>query len=235
MSHLLSAMRVDVILQARSRLYHIGIGIAVVMGVVVRLFIGHDALRSALPILVLIGMGNTTYVFVAGMVLFEKGEHTLDALVVSPLSVPAYRLSKVITLTAFAVVETAILLVIAFGVTGFNPWLLALGALAVGVMYALTGLVQVVRYNSVTDFLMPGAMIVGLVPALPLLDVLGIWPSSMWYLIPTYAPLLILTAAFRSIETWQWVYAIGYSALLIAVGSVLARGAFVKHIVQRRW
>ena len=46
MSHLLSTMRVDVTLQARSRLYHIGIGVAVVMGVAVRLFIDHDALRT---------------------------------------------------------------------------------------------------------------------------------------------------------------------------------------------
>lgn len=235
MSHLLSTMRVDVILQARSRLYHIGIGVAVVMGVVVRLFIDHDVLRSALPILILLGMGNTTYVFVAGMVLFEKGEHTLDAVVVSPLPVSVYLLSKILTLTAFAAVETAILLVIAFGVAGFNPLLIAMGACAVGVMFTLTGLAQVVRYNSVTDFLMPGAVIVGLVPALPLVDVLGIWPSPMWYLVPTYAPLLILTAAFRSIEPWQWVYAVGYSALVIAAGSVLARGEFLKHIVQRRW
>jgi len=235
MSHLVSAMRVDVILQARSRLYHIGIGIAVVIGVVVRAFIPHDAVRAALPILILLGMGNTTYVFVAGMVLFEKGEHTLDAIVVSPLSVPVYLLSKIITLTGFALVETAILLVIGFGVSGFSPWLLALGALTVGVMWTLVGLTQVVRYNAVTDFLMPGAVIVGLVPALPLFDVLGIWPSPAWYLVPSYAPLLILTAAFRSIEPWQWIYAIGYSAFLIAVGSVLARGQFVKHIVQRRW
>ena len=235
MSHLLSTMRVDVTLQARSRLYHIGIGVAVVMGVAVRLFIDHDALRSALPMLILLGMGNTTYVFVAGMVLFEKGEHTLDAIVVSPLSVPVYLLSKIVTLTTFALVETTILLVIGFGVTGFSPWLLALGALTVGVMWTLVGLAQVVRYNAVTDFLMPGAMIVGLIPALPLLDVLGIWPSPVWYLVPTYPSLLILTAAFRSIEPWQWVYAIGYRVLLVVAGSVLARREFVKHIVQRRW
>ncbi len=234
MSHLVSTMRLDGMVQARSRLYHIGIGLAIVLGVTARLLLDETALRAALPILILLGMGNTTYVFVAGMVLFEKSEGTLDAIVVSPLSVPVYLSSKIITLTGFAMVETAILVAIGFGVVGFNPWLLVLGAATVGVMYCLTGLIQIVRYRSVTDWLMPGAVVVGIIPGLPIFDVLGIWPSPLWYVIPTYAPLLILTAAFRSIATWEWVYAIGYSGLIIVAGLVLARSEFTKHIVRRR-
>jgi fluoroquinolone transport system permease protein len=227
-------MRLDGKVQARSRLYHIGIGLAIVLGVTARLLLEENALRASLPILILLGMGNTTYVFVAGMILFEKSERTLDAIIVSPLSVPVYLSSKIITLTGFAMVETAILVAISLGVVGFNPWLLALGAATIGVMYCLTGLIQIVRYRSVTDWLMPGAVVVGIIPGLPIFDMLNIWPSPLWYLIPTYAPLLILTAAFRSITTWEWVYAIGYSALIIGVGLVLARSEFTKHIVRRR-
>ena len=233
MKRLLSTMRTDIVLQARSRLYQIGIGVAVILGVAARVFLDRDALGAALPILILLGMGNTTYIFMAGMVLFEKSERTLDAVIVSPLPVRVYILSKVITLTAFATLESAILLVVGFGITGFNPWLLALGAVVVGAMYALTGLAQVVRYDSVTDFLMPGAVLVALIPMLPILDVLSIWPSPIWYVVPAYPPLLIMTAAFTSIETWQAVYAVGYSVLLLAGGSLLARRQFEKHIVRR--
>ncbi|CAN0598147.1 unnamed protein product, partial [Laminaria digitata] len=94
-------LRLDVRLQARSRLYVIGIVVSVMLGALGRFLIGPQHAAQAVPILYLLGLGGTTYIYGATMVLLERSEGTLLALRVSPLSEKTYLLSKLINLTAF--------------------------------------------------------------------------------------------------------------------------------------
>ena len=155
--------------------------------------------------------------FVAGMVIFEKDEGTLDAQIVTPLRVNEYLTAKTLSLLIVVLMESAIVLFIGYGFTGYNPVLLLLGLVALSLGLTLAGFVQVSRYDSVTDFIVY-AMPVILVSQLPLLDCTGMAPSPVWYVIPTMGPLLLLTAAFASMTTWQMVYALIYS-----LASVVAR------------
>jgi fluoroquinolone transport system permease protein len=231
---LLSTIRLDVTVQARSKLYAIGIGLAVLFGLMVRFLIGREFLALALPAVFLFGVGGTTYVFVAGMVLFEKTEHTLDAQLVTPLRVPEYLASKLLTLTLFSLLECAVIAAIAWwGSEGVRIVPLVAGILAMGAFFTLCGLIQVVRHGSVTRFLMPGAFLWGLIVPLPLLDHFGIWPSPLWYLWPTQAHLLLLTAGFEHVPGWQLAYAALYSAATVALAYLWSRRAFDRFVVQR--
>ena len=86
--------------------------------------------------------------------LLEKSQGTLHAIRATPLTSTTYIASKALTLTAFAVVESAVVYMLGFFGVPVNPWLLALGVAALGVLYTLIGMGQVARHDSVTSFLM---------------------------------------------------------------------------------
>lgn len=230
MSRWLPTLRLDIRLQARNKLYHIGIALAVLLGFGLRSLFPHEPLRLALPAFYLLILGGSTYIFVAGMVLLEWGEGTLDAQKVTPLRLREYLGSKTATLTGFSMVEGLIVLLIAYGIRDLRPIALLAGLGAMGALYTLIGLAQVARHESVTDFLIPGAIVGITVLQLPIFPLLGIWPSPIWYIIPTQAPLILIEAAFRPVAIWELVYAVGYGALALAVSYRLARAQFARHL-----
>ena len=216
MKRLVATLWLDFTLQLRSKLYAIGLGVAVFIGLVLRWFFEEEQLRVLLPALFLLALGSTTYLFLGGMVIFEKGEHTLDAQKVTPLRLDEYLASKLATLSLFAALESVIVLAIAYGFSGLRLLPLAAGLLVMGMLYTLIGLVQVAPHDSVTEFLMPGAFVVSGAIHLPVIDHLGLWPSPLWYAWPSQAPLLLMRSAFTPIAPWQAAYAVGFSLLSLA-------------------
>ena len=231
---LLATLKLDVKLQARSKLYGVGIAVAVILGVLGRFLIGPDYAAKGVPILYLLGLGGTTYIFGASLILMEKSQGTLQALRVTPLTTGQYLSSKLITLILFAAVEGAIVQVIGFWGVSFNPLPLAAGVLTLGLMNTLVGLGQVASHDSVLKFLMPGAALIGSAMQWPFLGVLEIGPEWLWYAIPTNGPLLMMLAAFEPLDLWQWVYAIVMTTASIALAAWWARRRFRTHIRLRR-
>jgi fluoroquinolone transport system permease protein len=232
MTRLTATLKLDITVQLRSKLYHIAIGLALLLGVVMRLFLPADLMPQLLPLFYLFAIGGTAYFFVAGMIIFEKGEHTLDALNVSPLRIDEYLISKAISLLIVVLAESIIVLLISYGIQGLNPLLLLAGMCLMSLGLTLGGFIQVSRFNSVTDFLVP-ALVVTLILQLPWLHFAEIMPSVIWYLIPTTAPTLLLKAAFGPIAAWEMVYAVGYSLLTIGVLFWWARRAYVNQIILK--
>ena len=217
MRRLAATMQLDVKLQARNQLYVIGVFVAVALGLMLRFLIPVEYVGRGLAAFYVMGLGGTTFMFGASMVLLEKGERTLEALRVSMVTTTDYVASKAVTLTGFALVESAIVYAIAArGVETNFGWLL-LGALVLGVFYTLLGLGLAAAYDAVTQFLLPTGALVGMILQLSFLSLVGVGPWWLWYLIPTQAPLLLLQAAFEPLEAWQWAYAAGMStAMLLA-------------------
>lgn len=227
---LTATMRLDVRLQSRSRLYTIGIGVAVLFGVLGKFLFADADTGRVLTGFYLLGVGSTTYIFGASLVLLEKSQGTLQALRASPLTASAYIGSKVLTLTTFALVESAIVYAIAFPDAAANFAILVLGVASLGALYALIGLGQVAPHDSVTSFLMPGAMLVGSVVQLPILYLLDVGPSTVWYLVPTQAPLLLMLGAFEHLEAWQWAYALAMTVVAMGVARWWALRRFARFI-----
>lgn len=220
-------------LQARNKLYVIGIGVSVTMGLAARFFLDSSVVAALLPGLWLGAVGSTTFLFVAGMILFEKGERTLDALIVTPLRVRTYLTSKVTTLVGFVMVEALILLLLAHGLAGV--WLvpLLLGIAFLGVMYTLAGIAQVVSQTSATDFLVPGGVLTLTLLQIPFLDAFGIWSHPALYVIPTQATVVLMKGGFSELSPWQWLYGVGYSLVSICFVAWLARARFERHVVEK--
>ena len=233
MSLLSATLKLDVRLQARSKLYAIGIAMAILLGLAGRFFVHPDYAGRLLAVFYLAGLGGTTYMFGASLVLLEKSEGTLQALRTTPLTSTAYIASKVITLTSFAVLESAIVYAVAFFGVPLNPAPMIFGVVCLGVLYTLVGLGQVASHDSVTAFLFPGAVLVTLVMELPVFYVIA-GPSLPWYLIPTQGSLLLMLGATETLEIWQWAYAIVVSLVSIVLAFWWTKHRFARFIALQK-
>lgn len=243
MKRLLATIKNDMTVQVRNNLYAIGIGAALLTALVVALLAAPQHLPGVMPALLLIVTGGSTLLYVAGMILFEKDEGTINAVTVSPLRTAEYLWSKIISLTLLATVESVVIvagtmLVMRWwsgnpaALTLPNVPLLLFGIVAIGAIYTLIGIIIVVRFDKITDYLIPMAG-VAVVLQLPMFYFLG-WVVQPWLLaIPTSAPALLMQGAYLPLSSNQWLYAFLYTGLLLAVTAAWAYRAFQQHIILK--
>ncbi|MBE0467288.1 MAG: hypothetical protein IBX71_08735 [Candidatus Desulforudis sp.] len=240
MNRLASAMKTDVTVQVRNRLYHIGPAFSVLAAGILALIAPTVDLAVSIPVAMILLVGGSTLLYVVGLITFEKDEGTLNAVIVSPLRTYEYLLSKVLTLTALATLESAIVI---GGATlliltrmqeliAFNVLPLLAGIVAIGVIYTLIGIILMVRYDRFTDALVP-VIAVALPLQLPVLYFLGWLTHPVFLVVPTSAPALLMVGAFRSLAPWEWLYAGGYTVALTIGLSYWAYGAFRTHVPMK--
>ena len=171
--------------------------------------------------------------FVAALVLFEKGDGVLDALVTSPLSARAYLASKVASLSFLSVLASVVLAVASVG-TAFDPLALVVGVGLTSALFVLLGFVLVARFDTLNAYFLVGTA--ALAPlGLPLLGTFGLVESPVWYAFPTYGTLVLLTGAFGAAHpAWELAYSVLYLCLWIGIAWVAAERAFERHVVRGR-
>jgi fluoroquinolone transport system permease protein len=225
-----ATLLLDAKVQAKSQLYTIGLAVAVLLGGMLRFLVPVAYIGRGFAGFVLTGLGGTTFMFGAAMLLLERDAGVLAALRVTPLTTRDYVLSKTLTLTSFALVETAVVYAIAArGVPTSFPWLL-LGAVVLGVFYTLVGLGLAAGYDVITRFLLPMGTTVAMVLQLPFLSLFGIGDWWMWAAVPSTAPMLLIQGAFEPLSTGQTVYALGMSVAMLAGAWTFCRRRFAVHV-----
>jgi fluoroquinolone transport system permease protein len=230
MTRLLSAARWDVSLQFRNGFYYVSAFTAVVMIVLLKQVDGVD-FGYWWPAIITGNLTINAFYFMAGIVLLEKGEGTLEAQIVTPLRPWEILGSKVLTLGLLSLFETLAMIVIIQGVN-FNWLLLVTGIVLYIAILSLYGFIVVVRYDSIGEFLLPSALwTLGF--SLPLLYYFDIWRSWIMFLHPLQGIFVLLQAAFASVSAWQIVYGILYSILWTAILMVLSLRAFHKFVVVK--
>jgi fluoroquinolone transport system permease protein len=208
MKRLLRTLRCDLMLQWRNGFFYAAafvVGLWALFGGLVGAELA-ARLGWLLPAMLLNEMVIVTFFFVGGLVLLEKNEGSLRAQLVSPLRTGEYLLSKLITLTAAAVLQ-CLLIVAAFRPALVNWALLSLGLALLAVIFTLAGLIVVLRARSLESYLVPAGLWVALLLA-PLLPYVTGWNIPIIYLHPVQAPLVLLRAAFEPLPGWQLAYGV---------------------------
>ena len=230
MKRLVSTILFDIRLQFRNGFYYAAGFVALFWMLGLRQ-LSKENLAWLLPAFILSNLIINTFYFVAGLVLLEKGEGTLEAQVVTPLKKGEYLASKVITLTALSIIENLIIVSVSHGL-GFNPFPLIIGMVLAAAIYTLVGFVSVVRYDSINEYLFP-SFVYTIAFAPPFLQYLRLWESPLFYLHPLQAPLLLMQGAFQPIGVWGWVYGITYSGLWIVLVTILSQKVFHRFIIAK--
>lgn len=186
----------DARLQLRQGFYYAAAFVLVVLIAVGRQ-LPADVLEWVLPVIVLSNVQINTFYFLAGLVLLEKGEGTLQAQVVTPLRPGEYLASKVVTLTVLSVVENIALVLATLGPATLlrGGLVLLVGIVLASLLFCFSGLLAVARHDSINEFLMP-SFLYTLVLTLPLLPYFGLLASPLFDLHPMQAPLALLRQCF---------------------------------------
>jgi fluoroquinolone transport system permease protein len=230
MSRLSATLRLDVRLQARNKIYLIVAVAALGVAAALRALFSPEQLHFFMPLVALSGVSLTTFILVGVLLLLERGEGTLDGVLVSPLRPAEYLASKVLTLSVLALVESVLIAGIAFGLGFSFPWLVLAVLLRAGLVAAI-GVAIAVRYRSITHFLFP-IVVISLAIDLPVLWYLELWPSPLFYLWPTLPSLILAKAAFLPVDPLQRVYACVYGALAVAAATFWALRSLDRFVVR---
>ncbi len=237
---LASAMQLDARVQARNQLWGISAGVGLLAAAALAWLTPVDHVGGTVPMAVLMLAGGATILYVVAMVLMERSDATLSAIVVSPLRRWEYLTSKVITLTGMATLEAVLM---AFGCLAILSWqsgaplswpgfLFFAGVVGLGAMHVLAGVVIVVRYEKINEVLLP-VSIVAAIFQIPALWMVGAIDHPAILAIPSAAPTLLIRAAFVPLSTWEWVYAVSGTVVFIGGLALWADRAFYRHVVQR--
>jgi fluoroquinolone transport system permease protein len=226
-NRVLSSLRWEVTLQYRNGFYY---AVAFVLAIWVLLWtqLPRMDLSAVLAGILISNLLVTTFYFMAGMVMLEKGEGSLEARVVTPMRSGEYLLVKVLGLSALVLIEN---LVIAGLFSGFQFGLLpvALGLLLAGAIFMLFGFLSVIRYNSINEYLLPSVGYAFLL-MLPLIDFFGLWKSPLFYLHPIQGSLVLVQAGFQPAEALEWLYGIGYSLIWLGLLFWMSRKALRRFV-----
>jgi fluoroquinolone transport system permease protein len=220
----------DIRLQFRNGFYYASAFVAVMLVLLLLQFRGVD-LRPWWPVIILENLVINAFYFMAGMVLLEKGEGTLEALVVTPLRDGEYLTAKVLSLLLLSIFETLLVVVIIQGLS-FNPLWLVLGlALLIG-FFSLYGFFVVARYDSISEFLMP-SILWTFAYSLPLLHYLNLWRSPLMFLHPIMPPLVLIEGAFQPVPQWQIIYGLAAGAAWVGLAFMISRRAFYRFVIRK--
>ena len=233
MSRLLPTMRLDMLAQKRYGFYYAATFVTLVW-VALLYPLPDEILDLAMPFVVFTDLAVVGYYFVAGMVLFEKGENTLSALVTTPLRFQEYLASKLATLTGLAIAMSLVVVLAGYGLS-FNLALLLAGVILTSLVSLLAGFTTVSPFDSISSYLVPSSLVLTVL-GLPIFCFFGFLVHPLFYLLPTQGPMLLLGGAFDPglLDAWQVAYAVVYPLLWISGLFLLAQRAFDRYVVARR-
>jgi fluoroquinolone transport system permease protein len=230
MSRLWSSLQWDVRAQLRQGIYYAAIYLVVVWVVGLAL-LPEAATEWLLPFAVFMDLSVFGVYFMAAILFLEKGDGVLEALVVTPLRRAEYLAAKLGSLILLAMLATAAVVAINYGLEVNWLWLM-LGVLLNSWIMVLTGFALAVRYNNISEFLIPS--IIFLAPTqVPLIDYFGVWQGWPIYLVPTQPAMLLIEAAFRPIAAWKVVYALVYGVVAGGVLTWVALRSFDRFVVRK--
>ena len=228
----LACARHDVRLQLRYGFYTAYAVVTVIYVALLRLL--PEAARELLcPVVLFTDPAVMGYFFVGALLMFERGDGTLEALWVTPLRVAEYMASKALSLTVLALLTTSVIAVATVGFSIHWP-LLITGVALTSIPFALLGIGLAARFERLTGYL----VIAGLAQTpfyFPLLDHFGLVRSWVLYLIPSQASLLLIGGGLgtRTLATWEILYAISMLLVCTLLAYLWAFRIFNNHVVGR--
>ncbi len=165
-------------------------------------FIPKQSASFFLPLAFVTDFGVTSFLFVCAMIYFERGQGTLSALVVSPVKISEYVLSKAITIS---ITISSIGLVLIVGSSVFknidvNYFFGILSALLTCTFFAFLGILFSTYFKSFTDVLLPmGAIFTFLfIPFLSFFNIESLsFLNNIYFLFPTNSMLKIMEQIFE--------------------------------------
>jgi len=224
----------------RLQRYHI-IAASLVVAVIwigVLHFTAVDDVTNIFPLLLFLDATTMSITLIGVSMFFEREEHTLKALFVSPITKGEYMISKIIG-NIISNLQTLVILYLyawIFKEINLNIFLLVFYVIVISIFHSMIGFLLAYRSKSFTE-LLTGVITYTFIFLIPVvLEQVGVITgellTNLLYLLPTKAALLILNSAANGVETWEVYYGVIYLIGLSVLLSVVIRKGFEAFVAK---
>ena len=178
-----------------------------------------ELIMTFVPILLLMDATMMTIVLVGATLFYEKKEHTMNSILVTPAKDWEYLTSKIIVNVINSLITVIALSVGVYLLAGitFNYLLVTLAIIVVTVVHTLIGMWLAYNANNFSSMLVNYIVYVFvlLTPTiLAMFDVIGETPAKFLILLPPDASNILISSGFQNVETWRLLFAFGYLIVL---------------------
>ncbi|ONI46880.1 hypothetical protein AN644_02310 [Candidatus Epulonipiscium fishelsonii] len=197
-----------------------------------------DVMFIAIPVIFITDFAVTGFLFVSAMIFLEKGQQTLQALVVTPVKLKEYLISKLVSLS---VLLCAIGMIMAIAIIilkdiNINLFVLVIAGIFACSFFILLGINISTFFKSFTDLILP----MGVLFAIMFIPFLSYVNSSIFDILdyfiiifPTYSMIQLINASMAEIELSTVLISCGYLLFLNVILFNTALKLFNQKIVRR--
>lgn len=233
MNRLVSATRLELLLQWRQKFLHAGIFSGLIW-LAVLLPMPHRLRVVAEPYVLAGDIAIIGFLFIGGSVFFDKQERTLGALISTPLRFWEYLTAKLVVLVSISLLVALTVVTVAHGLD-YRPVPLVIAVLLGTSLMLVVGFITSLPFASVTDWFLAATIPLSIMLVPPVIHYSGLWSHPVLYVFPIQGPMLLFGAAFDQVDPagWQWVYAVVYPVLCLAALCKAARALFDRHVTSK--
>jgi fluoroquinolone transport system permease protein len=218
-------------------LYTAGAVLTLVWVGILSLFSG-EAIRLAVPIVLLSDISTMGLLFIGSIIFFERGQGSIAAVITTPLKTKEYIVSKIVSLTLFITMYSLLLTLLTSWFKGqtLNMLMLFIASVLIAVEYTLIGFYLSTFFKKFTDFLLPMGLVFAImnlpiftmfnIPALEAFD-------KLFYIIPSTGFVKLLLGLYTPLSGLDVMYALLYNGIVIVVLFKLCIKNFNTKIIGR--
>lgn len=170
------------------------------------------------------------FIFIGVMILFEKGDNTLEAQVVTPMRTEHYLWSKAIALLIPAIICSTAIAMSTQGLN-FNPVTFYFSLVLTSLIFTFIGIAGVMWVDTFNQYIIVIPMITA-PTSLPLLNYFNLTDWDLLYIIPTQATLNLLSDSFSGSYHLSHLLDIAYLALWTYLSYRFAKRQFEKKMYK---
>ena len=194
----------DAVLLYRNRLFHIALLIALIYTGVFFLLKPLGNLDNVLVVLIFNDPVVTGYIFGGVIWLFDKNQHTLQAVSVLPVRRNLYLLSKILILSGLAVLVSVVMALAARGLD-FNWFHLIFSVFLSSFLFSSAGFSLAALSRGFNEFLLYSIPFF-IISAVPFLHLFGIGDLIYFVFLPTTGSIEILKGALSSLNPLYLIF-----------------------------
>ncbi len=226
---LLSALKFDITFQARHGFYYVYIVLSLLY-ILILSFISRDFKEIVGTFIIFSDPVMIGFFFIGAIVLLEKDQDIYSGLFITPYRLYQYFLAKIFSLTFLAVLSSFAIIKLSLSV-GSGIYIVLVGICLSSIFFTLVGFFLVAKVKSLNEYIlmMPLYMIFFFIP---IVELLGIFKSPIFYLIPSKAAFLLIGSLFYQISNTEIIYSILVLLIWIVVFYILAIKRFRKYILH---
>lgn len=185
-------------------------------------FLEGDVLLRFIPLILFMDSVMMTILLVGATLFYEKKEHTINSIMVSPVTEDEYLISKIVVNVVNSLITVVFVSVAVYAIKGvtFNYFLVVPAVVMVTALHTVIGIRLSYTAKDFTSLIinyMVYVFVFVMPPLFAMVDLIDESIARFFILLPPEASNLLISSAFVEVDPWRVMIAYAYLFVLTAV------------------